>query len=539
MLRPGLALRQAEVVAPAANEPLRLSADATLSGTPVVLAGQAGTLAQLLGQAGSPMPLDLRLETAGTTATLRGAVRDPGSLAGVDLAASVVSPDLAALSGLTGTPLPPVRDLRASARIAERSAGFASGAILRDVRVTSSAGDLGGALTLIIGERPGISGAVQSTRLDLDALMAGPAAAAQAPAGGAAPPAIPPRPALNRGGDQRVIPATPLPFPALRVFDADLRWTASQVTAGGQPFRDVALHLALAEGKGGLSPLTMATPAGPLLVEVQADATAAQPALRVVLRSPGLDLAALQGLAGQPVRVAGTAGLDADLSGTGADLRAQAASLGGHVGIAMQGGSVEPALMAQAQAALPRELPVNLPQRLPLECVALRGEAQGGVVSLPTLLLDSPAAKVAGSGQVDLREERLNLPLQHDIRTAGQVLRLVATLGGTLADPAYQGVRVVGGLAVLGNLAGQVGGDLGAALGALGGARRPGAAAPPPLPECGPALSAARGDRPGPAPAAAQVAPAAPAAPAQPATPAQPPAAPRAAEDLLRGLLRR
>ncbi|MGG5809916.1 hypothetical protein ACK8OX_11600, partial [Falsiroseomonas sp. CW058] len=221
----------------------------------------------------------------------------------------------------------------------------------------------------------------------------------------------------------------------------------------------------------------------------------------------------------------------------GNDLRAVAATLGGHLGLAVLEGSLEPALTGPVQAALRERLPVlpQIPQRLPVDCVALRADAADGLARVGTLLLDAPAAKVAGGGTVNLRDETLALRLQHDIRAAGQALRVAADLGGTLAAPRYGGVDIVGGLeAALGGLAGRVGGDAGALLGALAQGRQ---SRLEPLPECGPALAAARGGREGRVPAArpapAQAAPA-PQAP-QPAIPGLP----GAAGDLLRGLLRR
>jgi AsmA protein len=214
-----------------------------------------------------------------------------------------------------------------------------------------------------------------------------------------------------------------------------------------------------------------------------------------------------------------------------------AASLSGHLGLAMLDATLEPALTAPVQAALRSRVPAlpDLPQRLPVECLAIRAEAEGGVVRFGTLLVDAPAAKVAGSGTMNLGTEAIALRLLHDIRAAGTELRLAADLGGTLAAPVYRGVQLQNVGAVLGGLAGRVGGDAGALLGAL--ANRNGAR-PEALPECGPALAAARGGRAGPLPTPRPAQ--GPAAPAPEAPPASPlPLPPGPAGDLLRGLLRR
>jgi AsmA protein len=529
-LRPGLALGRFEATVARLDAPVVLAGEAALNGVPIRLSGQLGAPALLRERSRGPMPVDLRLETAGAAATLRGQVEDPWAVSGVALALGAEAADLAALSPLAGTQLPPVRDLRASTRIEERTARFEGGALLRDIAVTSSAGDLSGNLDLVIGERPGLSGVLASRRLDLDALRA-PRAAAPSPAPGQPPPAP----------DGRVIPDVPLPVGALRTFDADLTLGAEELMAGGQPWRRVSARIGVDAGRARLDPLTAETPAGPVTLQVEADARSDPPSVRLVARSPGFDLGALQAALGQPVRATGRAELDADLRGRGAGTRAVAASLGGHLGLAVLEGTLEPALTGPIIAALRQRVPVlpDLPSRLPVECVALRAEAADGVARIGTLLFDSPAAKVAGSGTVNLGGETLALRMLHDVRAAGAVVRVAADLGGTLANPRYGGVQAQNLGDLLGGLAGRVGGDAGALLGALsqGGNRRV-----EPLPECGPSLAAARGGRAGRVPAAraAEPAPAPQAAPApQPPAPGVPRELQGPAGNLLRGLLGR
>ena len=231
--------------------------------------------------------------------------------------------------------------------------------------------------------------------------------------------------------------------------------------------------------------------------------------------------------------------MDTDLRGAGTGLRAVAASLAGHFGFAMLNATLEPPLLQPIEAALRAKAPVlpPLPERLPVDCVALRADAEGGVARIGTLLLDSPAAKVAGSGTVNLGSEAIALRLLHDVRAAGTTIRVAADVEGTLANPRYGGVQAQNLGELLGELAGRVGGDAGALLGALAG---PQGGRPAPLPACGPALTAARGGRQGAVPAARPAQPSGQAQPA-PARPQAPgaPQVPGPAGDLLRGLLGR
>jgi AsmA protein len=542
-LRPGLALIRLDATAPRLDAPIEIMAEARQGAVPLSLSGTAGTPALLIGGATAPLPVDLHLEAAGATATLRGQVRQPAALAGVELALVARIPDLAALSPLAGTPLPAIRDLAAEARIAERGAGFRDGIALRGISVAAPPVQATGELTLATGARPSVAGRLDVARLDLDALRAATPAAAPAPAQPApAQPAPAPAPASQDG---RVIPDIALPVEALRGWDADLRLAVATLTAGGATWRDLRLPVKVEAGRARVAPFAVTGPGGQITGELAADAAAATPTVALTLRAPGLELVPLQQALGQPVRVSGRAELDAVLRGAGAGLRAVAATLDGHLGLAMVNATLEPALMNPVQQALRSRVPAlpALPDRLPVECIALRGDAQDGTLRIGTLLFDAPAAKVAGSGTVNLATEGIALRLLHDVRAAGADIRVAADLGGTLAAPAYGGVQVRNAVAAAaGALAGRVGGDLGQVLGAI--ANQPGAR-PEALPDCGTALRAARGGREGPLPAA-RPAPAQDASPQQPAPPAAAPAIPGVppqlqgpAGELLRGLLRR
>jgi AsmA protein len=488
VLRPGLRLARLEIAAPRLDAPVTLAAETALGGAPIRAEGHTGSTALLLGQATGALPVGLRLAAAGAEATLRGEIADPRAIAGVNLAFMLAIPDLAALVPLAGTPLPAVKDIAAEARLMERTPSFRGGAHLGALTITSSAAEARGELTLVVGEWPGLSGRLEVARLDLDAL-----AAPAAPAGPAQSQPAPAQPAAP-ARDARVIPDVPLPIGALRSFDADLQLTIAQLTARGAAWRDIQAPIRIEAGRGRIAPFATVSPAGPVRAELAADAAAATPSLAFALRAPRLDLAALQRALGQSVYLTGHREVEADLRGTGAGLRAVAGSLSGHLGVAILDATAASALLGPTQQALSARAPAlpDLPQRLPVECVALRAEAEGGVVRIGTLLVDAPVAKVAGSGTVNLRTEALALRLLHDVRAAGTELRIAADLAGTLAAPAYQGVQVQNIGVAAGGLADRLGGNAGAALGAL--ANRQGAR-PAPLPDCAPALTAARGGR--------------------------------------------
>ncbi|MBR0669407.1 AsmA family protein, partial [Roseomonas hellenica] len=433
MLRPGLVLRSLSVAATGSREPLRLQAAAVLGEVPLALEGSFGTLEALAAPQPAPLQTDLTMRAANSEAKIAGAFGLRPPLTGTDLALELRVPETAPLAALTGAALPALRDLAVSMRIA--NAGPQS-LTMRDLRITSSAGDLAGELTLAAGgTRPSVSGQVTSQRLDLTAL-APPAAAAPA-ASPAAPPAAPPAPAE---GARRVIPQVPVSLDGLRRADADLRFTVAQLVARPNlTLSEVSGRLVMADGHTTLDPFAATVPGGAIDATLGADATADPPSLRATLRTrgAGVDIGPLQQMLG---RRYGAGRLEADitLAGRGRDTRAIAATLDGQVGLAMVDGRIDRSLIA----AIPRELlsllaPQGIPEEgLALRCLALRAPVQGGVLNPETFLADTAIGRIgSGGGSINLGDERIALRLLPDVQAGGVRIRAPVGIAGTLAAP--------------------------------------------------------------------------------------------------------
>ncbi|MCK8787529.1 AsmA-like C-terminal region-containing protein [Roseomonas sp. NAR14] len=390
-----------------------------------------------------------------------------------------------------------------------------------------------------------VAGQLASRRLDGDALLAvaaeaAPSAPATAPANPAVvpatpPPPDPPRPAASR----RAIPDLPLPFDQLGALDANLRWNVGELAVRGAAWRDVSLWLVIEDGRARLDPFVATLPGGRIALRLAADATTEPPTIQLAARSEGLDLGVLLPTLGLRPPLGGPLEIDADLRGQGRNLRAVAGTLYGHLGLAMVGGHLDRRLTELVPADFRRFLiPGPLQgQDIPLRCLALRANAEGGVARSQALLLDGALGRVGGIGAVNLRDEQLRLRLLPDIRTARFNLRAPVAIGGTLLQPRW-GVdpagAAAGGLEAFLSFQTTPDRSLQALAGALGAAAQAGE-----MPGCGPQLALARGGRAGAEPAPES-------APEPQATPEPAPAIPGVprqlqgpAQDLLRGLFGR
>ncbi|MES2712574.1 MAG: AsmA family protein [Pseudomonadota bacterium] len=523
-LRPGLALRSLTLSAEAADAPVTITAEGALGRLPLVLNGTLGRLAALLpGAAAAPLPMDVRLVSGEASIQIQGT---PGTLAagdGMALAFATRIPAVAAIAALADLRAPALRDLAATGRVTRPEAGRIA---VSDLRATSSAGDIAGALTLATGARPNLSGTLTSQRIDLTAL-AMPSAPPPVAPGTPAAPAAPAPPAA--AGQRRVIPEVPIDLGALRGADADLRIQVASLQATAElPLTAVTAHVVLRDGRLVVDPLSATTPGGALAGTIAADASVTPATLRLALRGDGIDLAALRPAIGERFGY-GRVDVDFALAGAGANTRAMAASLDGHVALALVDGRIPQSALAGIP---PDVLRVLVPQGIPpeglaLRCFALRAPATTGTLRAETFLMETSFGRIGATGTINLGDERIELRLLPDLRTSIINLRAPIPLAGTLGAPRLgrmdAGAAAAAGLNALLGTQRTPDRTLEGAAEALGGGA-------PALPDCTTALAAARGGRPG-------AAPATPGPASPPANqPGDTPRAPNAA-DILRGLL--
>ena len=420
-LLPGLRLDGLELIAPPEGE-ARLTGALTRAGNTARLEANLGEIGKLLYGFTGPLPMEARLTSDDASITLKGSVARPLELAGgqFDLTADV--PDAAGLSGFPALP----RGLRGAARLEWRDPRNIS---LPRFQLTSPALSASAVLNLGLAGRPNLTGRIDVSRLDLDALT-------QPPTGSVAP-AAPSAPAAS-SGDGRVIPDIAVPVASLMALDAELRLALSGVTSRNLRQAAVQTNLRLSNGALVLAPFNLTIPAGRLAGQINVNATAnpAQYSLRLRSEGAGLELAALSGaLDGLGLR--GHAEIATDLRAAGATTRAIAASLDGTFGIALVNGRLEQGTAMDALGAMLALLSPNS-QRLgavDLRCLAFAFGAEQGVAQSRAFFMDSAIGQINGQVSINLRDESLGGRVNSNLHVFGLAVRAPFNLGGTLAAP--------------------------------------------------------------------------------------------------------
>jgi AsmA protein len=489
-LHPGLRIERAVLSAEASDRPLAFEGAGALGALPWQATLSAPPLAALAAGREGPFRLEARFGEARLLAEGRvGAER-------LSAAATLAAPALAPLGEALGVPLPPLTRLDVALRGSAEERGPLR---IEQFRLAAAEAEATASLALARGARPRLSGEVAIARLDLDALRPAPAAA-------------PARPAAPAPRPERLIPDLPLPLEALAEAEGDLRLSAERLQSGGRDYGPIAATARLAGGRLLLDPLRLGLPGGVLAGRAEARASG-EVALRLAHQGAGLEVARLLPLLGLPGGGSrGMLELEADLSGRGATTRALAASLSGHLGLAMANAAVDNAALRALGAEIARLFGVQGEGVTPVSCLALRMPFAEGTGRTEVLLMETALGTVGGAGQVALGSEQIALRLMPRVAIGGFAVSAPVLIGGTLARP-------------------QVGLDPQGAGAALAEVLRPRAGAAPAGPDCAAALAIARGGRAGPAPPAAP--PAAAPQPGLPGLPAQRP------QDLLRGLLGR
>jgi AsmA protein len=441
VLAPGLKLVHGELSATSLGDPVRAEAAGELRGTPLLVTASLGPLAALLPDppASGRYPVELAAEAAGATLAVKGSIAAPTLLSGIDLAVTGRIADLSALSSLAGISLPALRPVTLDARVADR-AGM-PGLAVRGLAVIAPEADVSGELVVGLGARRSVQATLSARRIDLDAVLAAlppPVAASPVPA---ASPVVPPSPPPLQRRPPRLIPDDKLPFAALGAADADLHLSVGELRSGGASYRDLSGRLLLQDGRLALDPVAGAVPGGRLEFQLTVDSRATPPPVAVTLRAPGLSLKPLLAALHLHEDISGAAEIDADLRGTGDTPRALAAGLGGRLGVAMTDGDMDNRLLGSTLgvvlrgAQLPTEmLGLDRPGRTRIRCLALRADADAGIVTVSTVLLDTGRVLVHGAGTLNLRDEGIALRLRPMLR-AGVPVVVPVRVSGTFLAP--------------------------------------------------------------------------------------------------------
>jgi uncharacterized protein involved in outer membrane biogenesis len=382
-----------------------------------------------------PYTFDARISAGATRLRLAGRFDHPFDFGDITGRFTVDGPDLADLWAITGIALPSSPPYSLSAGFARRQDVYA----LRGIAGRVGRSDLEGALTVDTSRgRPMLTGDLASRRLrlaDLVAMVGG--APSHASAADLSPGEV--VEGARMKAQHRLLPDVPLDTTRVRGMDGLVTYHAAAVESGHVPIEDLTMTFDLDHGLLVVDPLSLTISQGKLAGSVRIDARQATQTNAIDLRLSDARLSALIGAKDPDPPIEGGLWARARLTGTGRSVREAAAHADGTVTAVMPGGALRKTIASLMGVDLGRTAFLVITRNktdTPIRCAVADFNAREGLLTADRIVMDTGLVQMNGSGDVDLRDETLNLKLAGKPKKIS-LLRLNApiTLTGRLDAP--------------------------------------------------------------------------------------------------------
>jgi AsmA family protein len=346
-----------------------------------------------------PWPIDLKLRHRDTTASVVGTLSGPMAMKGGALTVHLAGPDLSSLSALTGLPIANRARFELSGQL-----DFADQRVqIRDLNGRLGNSDLTGNIDVEYGNgRPDAHAELASRRIDLTDIGFG-----TGPGRNGAP----------RPPGDRLLPTAPVSSPVLHSADVHLRYRGQSVQSGSILFDNLDMVLDIVNGQVTLHPVSLDVGRGSIKANMvltpHEEAAHAKGDIELQRVEIARLLAAIPGLKGVGT-VSGTGNFEA----TGRSLAQMLGNANGGMRLGMVGGDVSALLVHLSGLEFGKALlsALGFPQRTPVECFIGDMPLRHGVLTLKTVVLDTEASIINGTGTVDLNQEKLDLQLRTEAK---------------------------------------------------------------------------------------------------------------------------
>ena len=410
-----------------------LGGGGTLNGAPFTLRVSGGPLINV--DPSRPYDFDARVATGPTHVSLVGQIAHPFDLGSLSGRFAASGPDLADLYHITGLALPSTPPYDLAAGFGREKAVFA----LRGIHGRLGDSDLAGDLSVDdTSGRPFLKADLSSRRLRIADLGAMIGAVPKHAAGHTLSPAQTAMIAKLRV-EHRLLPDARLDMSRVRGMDARVAYRADSVEAGHMAIRALRMSVSLDHGVIVVDPLDVSLPQGRLGGTIRVDASGSRPTEAMDLSLTNGRLETLVAGKGPNPPLAGGLYARARLSATGDSVRAAAAAADGAVTLVIPKGELRQAFAELLGINATRGLLLlieNDKGSTPIRCGVADFQAKKGLFTARRIVLDTGVVLVSGAGDVDLRQETVDLRLVGKTKKFRIVhLNAPITIRGSLVAP--------------------------------------------------------------------------------------------------------
>jgi hypothetical protein len=413
------------------ESPVVLTFNGSYKGKPLELSGTVGSLL-LLKDPGKGYPLDLTAKAAGSQCKVQGTVRDILELKGMGLKVDARVQSTSQMAAFfCGTPAGEFGPLQINSSISDVGDKTYD---LSDLRISSIGGEAGGNLTVRLnGGRPQLSGALATQNLNLNPFFNRMKKTQTKPE--------------KRATKSRLFPGDPLALDILESVDVDLRLNAGQVQLPQLPITNLSMGVTVNEGRLILGAIAGKVAGGEANGHVELHAQGSTATVKAVFKASQMDLQTLSA----ELKVEGKLDMDLDLLSRGSSIAGLMANLNGRTVAVIGQGRVHNKNIEILGGDLasggykllnPSSKDANYTD---INCAVSGFDIRDGMAQVTALVLDTPDMTVIGEGQVNLRDETLDVALKPYPKggAVGFNLSLAELaksfkLGGTLSAPSLQ-----------------------------------------------------------------------------------------------------
>lgn len=446
------------------GKPTDLSLKGTFNGQPLEVQGTTGPLAGLMAPE-KPWPIKVTVKVGGATMSFEGSVREVLKGRGLDLNFNAEGPSIGKVAEFGGvTQIPDVGPFKLSGKIND-SAGKLN---VTNLQAVLAGSDLAGSLELnLSGKQPQVTADLSSQKLDLTPFFPGKGkkiSETQKPA----------KPAAKK---EKIFSNEPLPLEGLKSVDAYIKMKAGRLQIQGLKFENLNTEVRLESGNLGVKPLGFILNGGAIGGFFDLRSQENNSAFTLNMKVNQLDVGSLLKELGAKQVLEGKLDAEVELSGKGQSIAGWMAGLDGRTMIVMGKGRLHNQYLDLLGADLAQNIlrlinPLAKGENFTqVNCLVNGFGIKNGLATCTALVLDTNQMRVAGGGDINLKDERLNLSLHPSpkegfgVGGVGKVslslgeLTKPFRLGGTLAHPslaidtkaALMTIgKVVGGVALLG-----------------------------------------------------------------------------------------
>ncbi len=410
---------------------LLLNADGLIEGEAIELSGSITPPTGLL-VSHKPYQVDLVLQAFGVSGKIVGEVADPLTLNGLDLAIEAQAADLKGLRRAFGEAVPALGKVDLSASLTSEKSKIQ----LSNLAVVLEHGRADGELVLDTAKAvPDVQADLTLTDINLDKLL--PALEKPASKKSAAK-----KSPANKPAKDKIFSDEPLPFEYLSQANVRMTLRVINLIENNKTLDEAEIKMNLQKGKLSASLVKHSAFHGGLDSDFVIDSSGkGVPTVKIKLKAPRLELGELAVVSGGSSAVEGPLAIDISLQGQGNSLAQIMATLNGDFYLLMEKGSADAKaidLLVGGITAVLGTIFVEESSKTQINCAICDLKFDDGILTPQLVVLDTQYSTVLAAGQVDLKNEQLDIKVTPQAKGVTLSIAYPVHLYGQLQNPGIE-----------------------------------------------------------------------------------------------------